>query len=91
MVDILILTATRAPLRFVTYFWPRKVKHGKVQEIHAKMVRFQQSAPSGSGSGGGEPGSSSKKRPSFSGGGSRDKMNGSSSNGGKSNGKSHHR
>jgi chromodomain-helicase-DNA-binding protein 1 len=25
-------------LRFVTLFWPKKVKAGKLEEIHAKMV-----------------------------------------------------
>lgn len=33
---------------FVTLFWPRKVKHGKLQEIHARMITNAQPTPSSS-------------------------------------------
>lgn len=41
---------------FVTLFWPKKVKAGKLEEIHAKMVMKEASA---------EPGASKKPRTSL--------------------------
>lgn len=38
--------------RFVTLFWPKKVKAGKLEEIHAKMVMKEGAAPRASSSDG---------------------------------------
>jgi len=45
--------------RFVTLFWPKKVKASKLEDIHAKMV-MKEAAPRASAS---AEGSSSAKKP----------------------------
>ena len=47
-VSILVLFGTGPSMlnimtRFVTLFWPKKVKAGKLEEIHAKMVMKESS------------------------------------------------
>ena len=51
--------------RFVTLFWPKKVKAGKLEEIHAKMV-MKEGAPRASSS----DGTSAAKKPRLSAGAS---------------------
>ena len=56
------------PLRFVTLFWPKKVKASKLEEIHGKMVM------KGGGGGGGGAAKQTPEIPKKTGGG---KVNGS--------------
>lgn len=56
-------------LRFVTLFWPKKVKASKLEEIHAKMV-MKEAAPRA------QSDSTTSKKPRVSG---SSKMNGSAS------------
>lgn len=69
---------TNHSLRFVTLFWPKKVKASKLEEIHAKMVMKEGAPRAGS-----ESSSSKKPRTSN----SVSKANGSSAS--RTNGKSH--
>lgn len=46
--------------RFVTLFWPKKVKAGKLEEIHAKMVMKEGAAPR---AGSSDPAASASKKP----------------------------
>jgi len=44
MVIFVLEFLTLLSLRFVTLFWPKKVKASKLEEIHAKMV-MKEAAP----------------------------------------------
>ena len=59
--------------RFVTLFWPKKVKAAKLEEIHAKMV-MKESAPRASSS----DGPSASKKPRLSAGATSVSRNGGS-------------
>ena len=69
-VSILVLLGSSPSMlsvvtRFVTLFWPKKVKAGKLEEIHAKMV-MKEGAPRASSS----DGTSAAKKPRLSAGAS---------------------
>ena len=64
---------TSCACRFVTLFWPKKVKAAKLEEIHAKMV-MKESAPRASSS----DGPSASKKPRLSSGAASVSRNGGS-------------